>query len=146
MAALKLGSPSTDAVRTAAVENDLDTDWGNDGVLEWDGVADESVARSTSISERTLATLQYLSASSNAGSNPSAQGSKVIKDAIRHNTAIPRTTNSKAKARNYIPLSDPTIDSIFTQMILNDEPLYLRILRYEVRLASVQANILILIH
>ena len=134
VAALKLGSPSIDAFRTAAVENDSDTDWGNDGVLEWDGVADESAPRSTSISKHTLATRQYLSASSNASSNPSAQGSKVTKDTIRHNTAIPRNTNSKAKARDYIPLSDPTIDSIFTQMILNDEPLYLRILRYEVRL------------
>lgn len=40
---------------------------------------------------------------------------------------------TKAKANDYIPLKDPSIDTIFTRMITADEAFHMRVLRYEVR-------------
>lgn len=132
-----LGLPASDGV-AAAVENDSeDTDWGNDGVLEWDGASGEPAR---AISSNSPASQRRPSASSTADSNSSMQELKAIRntnDTLHNNTATAESlTKSNSKAHSYIPLNDPTIDSIFTHMILNDEPLYLRVLRYEVSLVS----------
>jgi hypothetical protein len=142
-----LTSPSSDGIRTPAVEIDSgDTDWGNDGVLQWDGVNGESAGETDFISSNSSATRRRLSTSPGADWNSSVQvvrNTEHMKDTTVHNNSVtPKSlTKSNSKASDYIPLNDPIIDAIFTQMILNDEPLYLRVLRYEVGLFSRQKYI-----
>lgn len=153
VAALKLSSGSPSHRRTSNVQDMLlasssqevqtpavgidpgDTDWGNDGVLEWGGVNDQLARETDSLPSNS-------SASSDADANTSARELKVARNieqtkdtTLHHKSVILKSLpKSKSKGGGYIPLNDPMIDAIFIQMILNDEPLYLRVLRYEVSL------------
>lgn len=114
-----------------AVNSGEDTDWGKGAILDWDGILEassDSASTGSSTSSQNAPTASPKKAPSRKSRSKSPTTESSVPDI---NAASPKR-KGKAKANDYISLTDPDLDRVFTQMILSDEPLYLRVLRYEV--------------